>query len=110
MAALCECSTSQGWEQMAGPLGDKGALPQGSQNWQDHPTMEANFPQPGRACSGISGLQSSSRGLAVLVLLQEGVAPPEDRQARAGRGGWLLKVVKPALLDGRWPQVRLVGG
>ena len=48
------------------PLGDKGALPQGSQNWQDCPTMEADFPWPGRACSGISGLQSSSRCLAVL--------------------------------------------
>ena len=41
---LCgSASTSRGWEQLAGPLGDKGALPQGSQNWQDRPTMEADF-------------------------------------------------------------------
>ena len=41
-------------------------LPQGSQNWQHCPVMEADFMWLGRACSGVSGLQSSSTGLVVL--------------------------------------------
>ena len=37
----------QRWEQPAGPLRTQGALPQGSQDWQDPPAMEADFARPG---------------------------------------------------------------
>ena len=72
-AAPCMCSGSQGWERLARLLGDKEALPQGSRNWQDHLMMEADFLWPGRACSGVSGLQSSSKGQAVLGRCSVGV-------------------------------------
>ena len=54
------------WEWLAGLLGDKGVLLQSRQYWQDHPVMEADLLWPSRARFGISGLWSSSRGLAVL--------------------------------------------
>ena len=60
------------WKWLAGLLGKQGALPQGSQNWQDCPTMEADFAQLGRVCSIISGLQDFSRGLAVLCTAPQG--------------------------------------
>ena len=72
-AAPCMCSGSQGWERLARLLGDKEALPQGSRNWQVHLRMGADFTWPGRACSGVSGLQSSSRGQAVLGSCSTGV-------------------------------------
>ena len=49
-----------------GALRDKGALPQGSKNWHDHPAMDAEPPWLGGAFSGISRPKSSSRGQAVL--------------------------------------------
>ena len=69
------CSTPpprRWWKWLAGLLGKQGALPQGSQNWQDCPTMEADFAQLGRVCSIISGLQDFSRGLAVLCTAPQG--------------------------------------
>ena len=72
-----------------GALRDKGALPQGSQNWQYCTAMEAYFPCLGRACSGVSGLQNSFSGLEVLGATPQGVAPPEGGQARPGQGKYL---------------------
>lgn len=71
-AALQEFSSLQGWEQPAEPLGYKGALPQGCLEWQDCPTMETDFMQPGRTCSSVSGLQDFSRGLIVLDAAPQG--------------------------------------
>ena len=138
--------------------------------------MEADFTWLGRACSGVSGLWGSSRGLVVLdscptgvqhplsvgatswaaenprgsslgqpelaglphngsrfctdgqsllygfwavgalaggwqcwVLLRRGIAPPEGKQARAGKAPVVvsfLQMVRPALWDGRQPQVQ----
>ena len=79
-----DCSTSQGWEWLASPMGDKGAFPQGSLNWQDHPTMEADFPWHARACSIISGLWDSSRGLSVLGSSSTGV----QYLPRVGAASW----------------------
>ena len=73
---LWECSTSRGQEQLARPLGNKEAFPQGSRNWQDHPAMEADFPWPAGACSSFSGLGDSSRGLVVLGGYSTGVQHP----------------------------------
>ena len=47
------------------------------------------------------------------VLLFRGVAPPEGRQARAGKAPVVvifLQMVRPALRDGRQPQVRCAHG
>ena len=79
LAVLGSCSTGvqhpQGWEQLAGLLRTQGALPQGSQNWQDHPAMKADFAQLGRACSILSGLRAFSRGLVVLGTAPRGSSP-----------------------------------
>lgn len=72
-AAAQECSTSHGWERLAGLLVEKGALPQGCQDWQDCPALEADFMQLGGAFSSFSGLQDFSRGLAVLSSCSTGV-------------------------------------
>ena len=58
---------------LAGPLGDKGALPQDRQDWQDCPMMEADFPWPGKSYPSASGPQSSSRGRALLGSCSIGV-------------------------------------
>ena len=84
VAALHECSASQGQEQLAGPLEDKGALHQGSWNWWDRPAMEVDFPQPGRTFSGVSGPQNSSRGQAVLRSCSAGV----QHLLRVGVASW----------------------
>ena len=91
-AAPWEQSTSQGRAGLARSLGSKGALAKGRRDWQDCTVMEADFPWPGRACPGASGLQSSSRGRAVLGGCSMGVQPLQ-RAGRPGRGKpwrWLV--------------------
>ena len=63
--------------------------------------METDFPRPGRACSVVSGLWGSSRGLVVLGADLWGVAPEVVG---------FLQVVRPALWDGRQPHVRHTHG
>ena len=116
LVILGSCSTgvkhSQGWEQLAKPLRDRGALPQSSQNWQDCSTMEADFPWSAGDCSSISGLWDSS-SWGCWALLCRGVAPPEVGQEREGKTLVMLsfpQVVSPALWDGRHPQVRCMRG
>ena len=53
--ALLECSTFREWEQLAWLLRNKGALPQSSQNWQEYPAMEADFPWPARVALSFLG-------------------------------------------------------
>ena len=50
----------------------------GRQDWQVCTVIEADFPWPGRACSGISGLWSSSRGQVVLGAAPWDAEPPES--------------------------------
>ena len=78
-----ECSTPRGLEWLAGPLRSQGALPQGSLDWQDHPTMEADFAWPDQACTTFSGLWAFSRGLVVLGAALWGCSPS---QGQAGQG------------------------
>ena len=66
---------------------------------------------PSQACSSFSGLQAFSQGWRCLVLLHGGVAPLKGKEAREGTapavvGFWQL--LRPALQDGRQPQVRRV--
>ena len=78
-------------------LGDKGAFPEGFQDWQDHPAMEADFLWPAGACLSFFGLQDSYRGLAVLGscstgvqhLLRAGEASPVARRHRSSSPGQL---------------------
>ena len=77
--------------------------------------MEATFPWPGRACPSVSGLRSSSRGQGVLGGCSPGVYPLQraGRHARVGKAPEVVsfpRVVRPALWDGRWPQVRCTHG
>ena len=73
--------------------------------------MDTDFLRQGRACSGTSGLHGSSRGLVVLGTALWGSSLSRGRQARAGKAPEMvgfLRVVRPALQDARWPQVRRV--
>ena len=63
----------------------KEMLPQGRQNWQDHTVIKADFPWPGKACPGILGPWSSSRGRSAGQLICGSIAPPEGGQARLGQ-------------------------
>ena len=113
LAVLVRCSTGvqhpQGWELPAGPLRTQGALPQGSRDWQDHTTMEADLHGQAELVLACLGCGPFIRGWRCWVVLCGGVAPPERRQARAGKAPAVvgfLQMVRPALQDGRQPQVR----
>ena len=106
-----ECSTPQGWEKPAEPLRTQGALPQGSRDWQDHTTMKADLNSQAEPVLVFLGCRPFPRGWQCWMLLCGGVAPPEGRQARAGKASAVvgfLKMVRPALRDGRQPQVQSV--
>ena len=64
--ALRQQGVSRGWAELASLLQGKGALSEGGWDWQVCTTVEVHFLWPGRACPGTPGLQSSSRGEAVL--------------------------------------------
>ena len=75
--------------------------------------MEVDFLWLGRDCSGISGLWSSSSGQALLGTAPRECNPSRGWQAMAGEAPEVVgfpQVVRSALRDGRWPQVRCMRG
>ena len=71
--------------------------------------MEADFPWLGRACPTLLGHRALPGAGGAGQLLRGSVAPPEGGQARLGKAPEVVgfpRVVRPALQDGRQPQVR----
>ena len=83
LAVLGSCSMgvqhSQRQDQPAGPLRNQGSLPQGSQDWKDHPPIEADFAWLGQASSSFSGLRGLLQGAGSAgKLFQRNAVPSKD--------------------------------
>lgn len=90
--------------------------PRGSSPWQ--PDLEGlsknvgrSFHSPAKLVLAFLGFRPFPGGWRCLVLLRQGVAPPKDKQATVGTApavGGFQQLLRPALLDGRWPQIHCV--
>ena len=93
-------------EQPAGLLRTHGVLPQGSRDWQDHTTMEADLHGQAELVLGFLGCKPFPVCWWSWVLLCMCVAPPDGRQARAVKDSAVvsfLQMVRPDLQDCRQP-------
>ena len=122
LAVLVSCSTGVQHPPSAGAASWATENPRGSSPGQQglagSHSNRGRFARLGRACASFSGLWAFSRGWWCWVLLCGGLAPPEGRQVGAGKAPAVvgfLQMVRPALWDGRQPQVwctvhRVAGG
>ena len=93
---------------VVGPLRTQEALPQGSLTQKDCLRIRQIFSLPDQACSSFSGLQVFYQGLVVFGAAPRGCSPSKGQAGQATEapvvvGFWQL--LRPALTDGRQPQV-----